>query len=294
MTHWQAISDHISQSLNQTFQIKQKSSLGGGSINSAYKVTAENGHSCFVKLNSASLEFMFQVEYDSLNELFQCLYKQNSSMQVPKPVCFGTSGSQSYLVLEYLPMTGSGSGAAMGEALALMHRITASQFGWCQDNIIGSTPQSNRQHNDWLSFWREERMIPQFEMLYDKGYSRQLKPLDDRLLNNLEQLLTGHQPAASLLHGDLWSGNYAFDEQGRPVIFDPAIYYGDREADLAMTELFGGFGPDFYRAYNNSWPVDDGYKKRKTLYNLYHILNHANLFGSSYLSQAIGMMERLC
>ncbi len=293
MTHWQAISTHISESLGKDFQIHQHSSIGGGSINSAYKVIGTDSLEYFVKLNSASLEFMFQVEYDSLNELLQVTAADASIMQIPKPICFGTTGSQSYLVLEYIPMTSRGDGRLMGQALAQMHHITAEQFGWYQDNIIGSTPQSNTRHSDWLSFWREERMIPQFKMLYDKGYKNHLRPLDEKLLNNLDKLLANHKPVPSLLHGDLWSGNYAYTQDGQPVIFDPAIYYGDREADIAMTELFGGFGRDFYDTYNASWPLDAGYSQRKTLYNLYHILNHANLFGGSYLHQAVGMMERL-
>ncbi|MDX2503926.1 MAG: fructosamine kinase family protein [Gammaproteobacteria bacterium] len=294
MTHWQAIAEHISQSLNKPFQIQQTNSVGGGSINSAYKVSGINGQSYFVKFNSASLEHMFQVEFDSLNELSNAPEMQTSAMQIPSPICFGTTGSKSYLVLEYLTMSSRGDGAAMGHALSQMHRITAAQYGWYQNNIIGSTPQSNQQHSDWLSFWREERMIPQLKMLYDKGYKQRLLPLSDRLLNKLDSLLGSHNPPASLLHGDLWSGNYAYDKKGQPVIFDPALYYGDRESDLAMTELFGGFGQDFYRAYNEAWPLDEAYNTRKTLYNLYHILNHANLFGTSYLNQAISMMDRLC
>jgi len=294
MTHWQQIAAHISQSRNTTFQIQHKNTIGGGSINSAYKVTGSDGHDYFVKLNSATLEHMFQVEFESLNELSQALDANNSMMQIPQPVCFGTSGSKSYLVLEYLNMSSRGDGKLMGQALAQMHRITTSQYGWYQNNIIGSTPQSNHKHSDWTTFWHEERLLPQFKMLYDKGYKSYLAPLSDRLLNNLDSLLANHNPGASLLHGDLWSGNYAYDDQGRPIIFDPALYYGDREADLAMTELFGGFGQDFYQAYNDAWPLEEGYKTRKTLYNLYHILNHANLFGTSYLNQAIAMMERLC
>ena len=293
MTNWQTISTHISETLGKDFQIQQQSSIGGGSINSAWKVTGTDNQAFFVKLNSASLEFMFQVEYDSLNELLQVMETDTSIMQIPKPVCYGISNTQSYLVLEYIPMTSHGDGRLMGQALAQMHRISTEQFGWYQNNIIGSTPQSNQRHSDWLSFWREERMIPQFKMLYDKGYKNYLQPLDNKLLNKLPQLLADHKPAPSLLHGDLWSGNYAYTQDGNPIIFDPAIYYGDREADIAMTELFGGFGQDFYTAYNESWPLDKGYKQRKTLYNLYHILNHANLFGTSYLNQAVGMMERL-
>ena len=131
-------------------------------------------------------------------------------------------------------------------------------------------------------------------MLYNKGYQSYLSPAADKFLAHLDSLLKDHHPPASLLHGDLWSGNYAYDETGKAVIFDPALYYGDRETDLAMTELFGGFDENFYTAYNDIWPLDKGYKDRKTLYNLYHILNHANLFGTSYLNQAINMLERLC
>lgn len=289
MTYWQHISDHISQTLNKPFQIQNKKSIGGGSINSAYQVTGNDGQLYFIKLNTASLEFMFQVEFDSLNELLQI-----DTIQIPRPVCFGTADSKSYLVLEYITMNPSGDQQQLGYALAQMHKITASQYGWYQNNIIGSTPQSNNMQSDWLTFWREERLLPQFKMLYEKGYKNQLQPLSDKLLNNLDSLLANHKPPASLLHGDLWSGNYAFDDQGRPVIFDPALYYGDREADLAMTELFGGFSQDFYQAYNEAWPLDNDYNQRKTLYNLYHILNHANLFGTSYLNQAISMMQRLC
>ena len=310
MPHWQQISNHISQTLNSPFQIQNKSSVGGGSINSSYRVTGTDGQDYFIKLNSASLEYMFQVEFDSLNELSQALALKSNAIKVPQPVCFGIADSKSYLVLEYLSIHSNGDSKKLGQALAQMHKITASQYGWYQDNIIGSTPQSNQQHNDWITFWREERMLPQFKMLCDKGYKKHLQPLSDKLLNNLDSLLAGHTPPASLLHGDLWSGNYGFTngftdgftdgvtngmtEQEQPVIFDPALYYGDRETDLAMTELFGGFSRDFYQGYNETWPLDEGYAQRKTLYNLYHILNHANLFGTSYLNQAITMMQRLC
>jgi len=301
MDHWQTIAHHISQTLQKPFTLQNKSAVGGGSINSSYHVTGTDKQEYFVKLNSANLEHMFQVELDSLNELSQALATNNSTLRIPSAICYGTSGSYSYLVLEHLRLSSSGDSKLLGKALAEMHQITASQFGWYQNNLIGSTPQNNRQHNDWLTFWREERMEPQFEMLYDKGYRNHLQPLSDKLLNNLDSILANHSPNASLLHGDLWSGNYGFIQAGsvqaqnkQPVIFDPALYYGDRETDIAMTELFGGFSQDFYQAYNEHLPLDKGYEKRKTLYKLYHILNHANLFGTSYLNQAISMMEKLC
>jgi len=305
MTYWQTIAENISQCTSNTFQMTQKKSVSGGDINAAYQISGVNQSGekrhYFVKINSADLEPMFQVEYDSLNEL-----SQNKMIRIPKAVCYGICHdksfqpidksmlNKSYLVLEYIAMKHSGDAGQMGAALAHMHKITAAQYGWQQNNFIGSTPQSNHYHTDWLSFWCDERMIPQFRMLYDKGYQSYLSPISDKLLLHLEVLLKNHHPQASLLHGDLWSGNYAYDENLNPLLFDPALYYGDRETDLAMTELFGGFDENFYFSYNEVWPLDKGYKSRKTLYNLYHILNHANLFGSSYLNQAINMMERLC
>ena len=293
MNYWNSISQHISQNIGNDFQISQKSSVAGGDINSTYKISGFNSQQqilhFFVKINSIKLSNMFQVEYESLLEL-----SQNELMQIPTPICFGSSQDKAYLVLEYIPMSARGDSRLMGKALAKMHRITASQYGWSNNNFIGSTTQSNQTHSDWLSFWRDERMIPQFEMLYNKGYQSYLSPSADKFLLHLDSLLDNHNPPASLLHGDLWSGNYAYNETGQPVIFDPALYYGDRETDLAMTELFGGFDEKFYAAYNEVWPLDKGYKRRKTLYNLYHILNHANLFGTSYLNQAINMLDRLC
>lgn len=290
MNYWKSISEHISRSIGNDFQISQKVSVAGGDINSAYKISGINKEiQFFVKINSARLSCMFQVEYDSLIEL-----SQSELMHIPKPICFGVSEDKSYLVLEDLPMHSNGDSRAIGKALAQMHKITASRYGWQHNNFIGSTAQNNQYHSDWLSFWRDERMIPQFEMLYHKGYQSYLSPSADKFLDHLESLLEDYNPPASLLHGDLWSGNYAYDENGKPVIYDPALYYGDRETDLAMTELFGGFDENFYTAYNEVWPLEKGYKRRKTLYNLYHILNHVNLFGTSYLNQAINMLERLC
>jgi fructosamine-3-kinase len=173
-----------------------------------------------------------------------------------------------------------------------LHRQGSPSFGWHRDSHIGSTPQPNTPTTDWAAFWRDQRLGFQLHLAAANGYARTLQPAADRLLADLEALLS-HRPAPSLLHGDLWGGNLGFLRDGEPVIYDPAVYYGDREADLAMTELFGGFGGDFYAAYREAWPLDPGYGVRKTLYNLYHILNHLNLFGSGYLGQARGMIDRL-
>ncbi|MGZ8947750.1 MAG: fructosamine kinase family protein, partial [Methylococcaceae bacterium] len=166
-------------------------------------------------------------------------------------------------------------------------------FGWHRDNTIGSTLQINNQSNDWLTFWREQRLGFQLKLAGNNGYGGSLQANGECLCSDMAILFNDYMPQPSLLHGDLWAGNAAVDKLGSPVIFDPACYYGDREADLAMTELFGGFSRDFYAAYQAVWPLDDGYDVRKTLYNLYHILNHLHLFGGGYLRQAESMMAML-
>lgn len=183
------------------------------------------------------------------------------------------------LVLERLALGARADWPAMARMLAALHRNTSPRFGWATDNWIGLAPQRNGWSDDWASFFFEERLAPQ-------AHRAQLR------LPDLRKLLEGHRPQASLLHGDLWSGNAGFTPDG-PVIFDPAVYYGDREADLAMTELFGGFPAEFYASYRRELPLDPGYEKRKHLYNLYHLLNHLNLFGAGYLGQVNAALRLL-
>ncbi len=168
-----------------------------------------------------------------------------------------------------------------------------SQFGFSQDNFIGTTPQPNAWANDWITFWREQRLGFQLQLAEQNGYGGKLQTLGEKLLGALPLFFTGYTPQPSLLHGDLWGGNHAFLADGTPVVFDPAPYYGDRECDIAMTELFGGYPTDFYAAYRAAYPLDVGYATRRDLYNLYHILNHANLFGGGYAKQAEQMMQSL-
>jgi len=178
-------------------------------------------------------------------------------------------------VLEYLDLTGPKDFAALGRMLAAAHRKPGPRFGWQRDNYVGATPQQNDWSDDWSEFWIERRLRPQIELARRNSFPLALPSV---------KILEGHRPIASLLHGDLWSGNAGFMPSG-PIAFDPAVYYGDREADLAMTELFGGFPREFYEAYGEAWPLDDGYERRKPMYNLYHLLNHLNLFGAGYLRQ---------
>lgn len=289
MAQFSSIISEIEKATGKNLHNANVTSIGGGCINAAFRL--DNGSaSYFIKVNSPQLASMFEAEAHGLHEM-----RATDSIRVPEVIGYGVADGHSYLALEYIPLgslRGSAS-ALMGEQLARMHRVKQPYFGWHMDNTIGSTPQINDQKHDWLSFWRDERLGQQLQFAAGNGFGGRLQSQGEKLLDNLDKLLEGHQPQPALLHGDLWGGNAAADDAGNPVIFDPACYYGDREADLAMTELFGGFGGDFFAAYNAEYPVDNGYQMRKTLYNLYHIINHLNLFGGGYLGQAESMIDRL-
>jgi fructosamine-3-kinase len=287
MKLWSDISTVISEASGQAFSIAKKSPVGGGSINDAYRI-AGNDRVFFVKLNARDRLSMFESEADGLQELASA-----QAIRVPAPLCYGRVTARSYLVMEYIEFGGRGDAELLGCQLAQLHRVYSTSYGWHRDNTIGATAQINTPGTDWIEFWRDHRLGFQLRLAASKGYGGSLQAKGERLLVELSALYADYIPRASLLHGDLWAGNYASDGGGRPVIFDPAVYYGDREADLAMTELFGGFNRRFYDAYNDSYALDRGYGTRKTLYNLYHILNHLNLFGGGYGAQAEHMMARL-
>lgn len=286
MDIWKDIGEHIRSATGVTVRAARES-VGGGCINEAVRLCGD-GTDFFVKLNTASKADMFAAEADGLREI-----AATDTVRVPAPVCWGVAGGRAYLVLEYLSLGHAGSAAVLGERLAAMHRVSRPQFGWTRDNTIGSTLQINAPAADWLSFFRERRLGFQLALAERNGWGGELLRSGEGLLARLGGLFDGYRPRPSLLHGDLWSGNHGYLADGSPVIFDPAVYFGDREADVAMTELFGGFGADFYTAYRAAWPLDPGYAVRKTLYNLYHILNHVNLFGGGYERQALRMMQQL-
>jgi len=287
MSLWENIATDIAGATGKRAELSGQVATGGGCINQAMRVHYGD-ESYFVKLNTASRVDMFVAEALGLREL-----QGSQTLQVPEPVCWGDDGESAWLVLEDLELGGRGDMAALGEGLAAMHRVTRQQFGWDSDNTIGSTLQVNTCNPDWVAFWREHRLQFQLELAARNGHGGRLQSQGEKLLEAFPALFTDYSPKASLLHGDLWSGNFAFTRAGEPTIFDPAVYYGDREADVAMTELFGGFGSDFYAAYRADYPVDAGYGVRKTLYNLYHILNHLNIFGDAYRLQAYRMMDTL-
>jgi fructosamine-3-kinase len=288
MPDWTLITAHISDCIQENFALQRADSLSGGCINEAWCLIG-NKRRFFVKINARDRQTtMFAAEFAGLLVLYGC-----RAIKVPKPLCFGHTAAAAYLVTEFLPL---GAGQAhlriLGRQLAALHRHTADHYGWERDNTLGSTPQPNARATDWSAFWREHRLGYQLQLAARNGYAGALQTTGEQLLSKLDQFLP-HRPPASLLHGDLWSGNVSGLPDGTPVIFDPAVYYGDRETDLAMTELFGGFGPDFYAAYREQWPLDAGYALRTDLYNLYHVLNHLNLFGGGYLRQSRHLIDRL-
>jgi len=286
MPQWNIITAHIHRASGVPFQVRHERAISGGCINRAHRIS-DGQRTFFVKLNGAARLAMFEAEAAGLRELATA-----QALRVPQPLCVGVADALAYLVLEWLELSGHVNGAQVGRQLAQLHRARAAQFGWQRDNTIGATPQLNQQTLAWVTFWGEQRLGYQLQLAAANGYGGQLQRSGEQLRLALPALLD-HQPQPSLLHGDLWGGNLGALADGAPVIFDPAVYYGDRETDVAMTELFGGFDSAFYAAYREAWALAAGYDTRKILYNLYHVLNHLNLFGGGYLRQAERMMAQL-
>ena len=284
---WQEIEQQIRQVTGSTFRVDARRSVGGGSINQAYCISDGSQH-YFVKLNQASKIAMFEAEAQGLQAL-----RQTNSIGVPQPLCWGTTSGQSYIVLEWMEL-GQGNAEAwstMGQQLAIMHRSVSEEgFGWHRQNTIGDTPQVNPWTEDWGQFFAEHRIGYQVQLAQRRGGNLAQA---ETLIEQIPAFLNRHHPQPALVHGDLWSGNAAFDAAGQPIIFDPAVYYGDREVDLAMSELFGGFPRSFYQGYEREYSLPPGYEQRKICYNLYHILNHFNLFGGGYAYEAQHMIEQV-
>jgi protein-ribulosamine 3-kinase len=283
-----AVASAISDATQRPFQLLRATPIRGGDINQACRLEGVGGELYFLKLNAAQHHAMFVAEVAGLNAI-----AASDSIRVPQAIAHGTADGISFLVLEHLQLSGRGNARQLGEQLAAMHRHTADRFGFSQDNFIGTTPQPNDWTDDWLDFWREQRLGVQLRLAAKNGYGGELQQQGEKLMDALPSFFEGYTPQPSLLHGDLWGGNHGFLADGTPTIFDPAAYYGDRECDLAMTALFGGFSADFYAAYQAAWPLEAGHAMRRDLYNLYHILNHANLFGGSYVRQAGHLCQRL-
>jgi fructosamine-3-kinase len=284
-----SISAAISERTGVPFTAVSVKPVGGGSIHRAWHLDDGLRH-YFVKTGGIAAVPMYAAEVQGLQALSAA-----AVVQTPTFIILGQTGSKAFMVLEYLELTtlDQAGGARLGAALAQLHRNSGDSFGWTADNFIGATPQHNAPHHSWPHFFGERRLRPQLELALQNGMDRALVKKGYGIIELIGGLFVDYRPVPSLLHGDLWSGNAAQTTVGLPAIFDPACYYGDREADIAMAELFGGFPISFYAAYRAAWPLDRDYETRKPLYNLYHILNHFNLFGSPYLGQAQRMIERL-
>lgn len=263
--------------------------ISGGSINRAYRVEGRSG-SLFVKVNRAAALSMFEAEALGLAAL-----REARAVAVPEVRALGATPTHAYLALAWLTLVPADARAQarLAAELAAQHAVSGRSFGWVRDNTIGATPQPNAQSEDWLSFWREQRLGFQVTLAVSNGLPAELEAGCERLLDGLQSLFGDYRPAPALLHGDLWGGNWGSTADGKPYLFDPAVYFGDREADIAMTRLFGGFGEAFYASYEEQWPLEEGAAERATLYNLYHLLNHFNLFGAAYAPGIAASLERL-
>ena len=276
---WDSICQQLSDLLGKSVEYQGNSSVSGGCIHNAQRLETNAG-TFFVKSNRTDSLTMFEAEAAGLEAI-----RASNTVRCPNVYFSDVIENQAILVLEYIAMQGaqSGSMTQLGNQLAAMHRVQQDYFGWHIDNNIGLTEQKNTRETDWISFYRFHRLEFQIGLCERKGLSI---PGKNDLLENLNRLFDGYEPQPSLLHGDLWGGNVGFDEDGHPVLFDPGCYFGDREADLAFTEMFGGFSNEFYQAYQTAFPLNEGYRYRKRLYNLYHELNHYYLFGGGYGRQA--------
>jgi protein-ribulosamine 3-kinase len=289
MHDWSRIAADIGAAAGLEVSADSVRPVAGGCINSAWRLACADGH-LFVKTNSSSALEMFEAERDGLEELLAA-----DALRVPRPLATGVTGTHAWIAMEWIETGRSRHGTArdLGLGLARQHRCLAEKFGWERDNTIGSTPQVNGWFSEWVEFLSERRIRYQLDLAARNSCPGRLLEAGERLLECVGDFFSDYRPEPSLLHGDLWGGNWAADAEGRPFLFDPAVYYGDREADLAMTELFGGFDAEFYAAYRDAWPLDAGYRTRRDLYNLYHVLNHLNLFGSGYLGQSEALLGRL-
>lgn len=284
-----AIRSGLAALLNAKVRSDAARRVEGGCINECFRYETGLGPA-FVKVASAHRLAMFEAEAAGLEEL-----QAAHAVRVPNVLGVGEFEDRALLALEWIDLSRPTprTDRMFGEQLAQQHRTTKPLHGWKRANFIGATPQTNLWSIDWLNFWRGHRFEAQLNLASQNGADAGFMERATLLCALMDGFFAAHTPVASLLHGDLWGGNYAADSSDAPVIFDPAVYFGDRECDLAMTRLFGGFGREFYAAYESAWPLDTGWQQRVELYNLYHVVNHFNLFGGGYLAQAEEMVARL-
>lgn len=288
MPQWQSLFALLSENGINVSAADVPRPVAGGYCSTAWRVQAKD-HCVFLKTGTADVLPMLQAEADGLRTL-----EKAAAVRVPRVLGCFSSDSVSLLALEWLDLEPANDGLdeKLGQQLAAQHRHRAGKFGWHRDNTLGLTPQHNPCSDDWLQFFADHRLGYQLDLAASNGFTGALQIEGAILRQNLGRFFTDYRPDASLLHGDLWAGNKA-GVNGTPVIFDPAVYYGDRESDIAMSKLFGGFSDVFYAAYEESWPLSAGSDERILLYQLYYVLNHLNLFGGTYLQQALVIIRQL-
>ena len=281
------IKSKIEKELNS--KIIDSQSLSGGCISNAYKIKTNAGEIYFLKYNSSVKSDMFIKEAHGLQEL-----NRSDVIKIPKVICY----NEEYILLEQITSANKQKKFSedFGRKFALLHKFTSEVYGFYEDNYIGSNPQINiseeNEKNNWTKFYFNKRILFQLQLAEETGNSTvELRKALSILENKIDKIVDDNGERPSLLHGDLWGGNYLIDEKGFACLIDPAVYYGNREADLAMTKIFGGFDSRFYEAYNEVFPLPDGYQYRENIYKLYHILNHLNLFGGGYYTQAMSLIS---
>lgn len=281
----------LSDATGLGFEPQAATQVHGGSIHRCERWRGRDGDA-FVKRAALGQRSALEAEAEGLLAL-----AATRALRVPAVLAVGSTETEAVLSLEWLDFHGGNDASVertLGERLAELHRSTGPAFGWHRDNTIGLTPQANGWDAEWPRFYASRRLVPQLDLAAARGFDRRALDRGRELCVRIGEFFTDYHPAPSLLHGDLWGGNWATLASPRePVVFDPATCFGDREADLAMTRLFGGFGPEFYAAYRAAWPPDAGADARRPLYDLYHVLNHDHLFGGGYGRQAAALIDRL-
>ena len=292
----QALADWLQQQLG--LELEGLQAVGGGCIHRAWQLQLRGGDRLFAKTNRRALLPVLQAEAEGLTALRQADQRaaelsEQPGLQIPEPLALGSvddaADGQAVLVLRWLELGSGGDERGwrdLGAGLARLHRASLEghdgRYGWERDNAIGASPQANGWSGSWCTFFSQRRLGAQLRMAEASG---QRIAGSAELLAQLPRWLGNHQPEACLVHGDLWGGNAALLAGGGGAIFDPAVHRADREVDLAMARLFGGFPASFFAGYEGEWPLPRGHKQRSDLYNLYHLLNHANLFGGGYWHQ---------
>jgi len=286
LLNWPQLESTFKTDFGSSFVIHEALPVEGGDINLAFHLDTNQGQ-YFVKLNTPEKIDLFRTERDGLIELAKC-----DALVVPEPLSFGTNANAAYLCMSYLDLAEELDDASLGQAIAELHSPIGQRFGWADNNFIGSTVQHNEWTDSWPEFFWDKRLEPQLFKMLEASSSFPESALDP-LKAAVISILGGRNYIASMVHGDLWNGNVGMTKEGKPCVYDPAIYWGHSETDLAMARLFGGFREEFFAAYEAARPSEPGEEERILVYQLYHLLNHYNLFGDSYLEQCTKQIGKI-